>query len=250
MKTLLTTVSLAALVAAPLALATPETEEEHLAYSLGVTLGESMHADVEDLDIDTFTQGMRDVFDDNELALNEDEMADALATFQQNAMEARQQEASQVATENQKQGKAFLEENAERDAVTVTDSDLQYEALESGDGQTPGAEDTVKVDYEGTLLDGTVFDSSIERGEPVSFKVNQVIEGWQEALQLMSVGDTWKLYIPAELAYGERGQGPIGPNEVLTFRVELLDVESAEKAESAEQAESAEDTKKDAEDDE
>jgi FKBP-type peptidyl-prolyl cis-trans isomerase FklB len=159
-------------------------------------------------------------------------------------MEARQQEASQVATENQKQGKAFLEENAERDAVTVTDSGLQYEALESGDGQTPGAEDTVKVDYEGTLLDGTVFDSSIERGEPVSFKVNQVIEGWQEALQLMSVGDTWKLYIPAELAYGERGQGPIGPNEVLTFRVELLDVESAE------QAESAADTKKDAEDDE
>ncbi|MDN6180019.1 MAG: FKBP-type peptidyl-prolyl cis-trans isomerase [Halomonas subglaciescola] len=228
MKTLLTTVSLAALVAAPLALAAPESEEERLAYSLGVTLGESMHADVDDLDIDTFTQGMRDVFGDNELALSEDEMADALATFQKNAMEERQQEAAQAATDNQQQGEEFLQENAERDAVTTTDSGLQYEELESGDGQTPGAEDTVKVDYEGKLLDGTVFDSSIERGEPVSFQVDQVIEGWQEALELMSVGDKWTLYIPADLAYGERGQGPIGPNEVLTFTVELLDVEDAE----------------------
>ncbi|WP_017429264.1 FKBP-type peptidyl-prolyl cis-trans isomerase [Vreelandella jeotgali] len=225
MKTLLTTVSLAALVAAPLALAAPETDEERLAYSLGVTLGESMHDDIDDLDIDTFTSGMRDVFNDNDLALSEDEVASALAAFQKDAMETRQKEAAEVATENKKQGETFLADNAERDAVTVTDSGLQYEVLESGDGQTPGPEDTVKVDYEGKLLDGTVFDSSIERGEPVSFQVNQVIKGWQEALELMSVGDKWKLYIPADLAYGERGQGPIGPNEVLTFSVELLDVE-------------------------
>ena len=107
----------------------------------------------------------------------------------------------------------------------MTDSGVQYEVLESGDGATPGAEDTFEVHYEGTLLDGTVFDSSLERGESVSFRADQVIEGWQEALQMMSVGDTWMLYIPSDLAYGERGQGPIGPNEVLTFRVELLGIE-------------------------
>ncbi|GAB2725166.1 FKBP-type peptidyl-prolyl cis-trans isomerase [Halomonas garicola] len=225
MKTLLTAVPLAALVAAPLAFAAPETEDERLAYSLGVTLGESMHADIEELDIDTFTRGMRDVFEKDELALSEEEMAEALAAFQQNAMAEREAEAAELAEENLEQGETFLADNAERDEVTVTESGLQYEELESGDGETPAADDTVKVDYEGTLRDGTVFDSSIERGEPVSFKVNQVIEGWQEALELMSEGDVWKLYIPADLAYGERGQGPIGPNEVLTFRVELLDVE-------------------------
>ncbi|GAA3909528.1 macrophage infectivity potentiator Mip [Halomonas cibimaris] len=225
MKTLLTAIPFAALVAAPLALAAPQTDDERLAYSLGVTLGKSMHADIEELDIDTFSQGMRDVFEGSELALGEDEMKEALAAFQQNAMQARQQEAAALAAENLEQGEAFLKENAEREEVTVTDSGLQYEVLESGDGATPAADDSVKVDYEGTLRDGTVFDSSIERGEPVSFKVNQVIKGWQEALQLMSEGDVWKLYIPADLAYGERGQGPIGPNKVLIFHVELLDVE-------------------------
>ncbi|WP_311945361.1 FKBP-type peptidyl-prolyl cis-trans isomerase [Halomonas piscis] len=225
MKTLLTALPLAALVAAPLALAAPDTDDERLAYSLGVTLGESMHADIEKLDIDTFTRGMRDVFEESELAMSEEEMAEALATFQQDAMAEREAEAAELAEENLRQGETFLADNAEREAVTVTESGLQYEVLESGDGETPDADDTVKVDYEGKLRDGTVFDSSIERGEPVSFKVNQVIEGWQEALQLMSEGDVWKLYIPADLAYGERGQGPIGPNEVLTFRVNLLDVE-------------------------
>ena len=96
--------------------------------------------------------------------------------------------------------------------------------LEAGDGATPSAGDTVKVHYEGKLLDGTVFDSSYERGEPVSFQVGQVIPGWQEALKMMSVGDTWMVYIPADLAYGSSGQGPIGPNEMLTFKVELLDL--------------------------
>ncbi|WNK20436.1 FKBP-type peptidyl-prolyl cis-trans isomerase [Halomonas piscis] len=225
MKTLLTALPLAALVAAPLALAAPDTDDERLAYSLGVTLGESMHADIEKLDIDTFTRGMRDVFEESELAMSEEDMAEALATFQQDAMAEREAEVAELAEENLRQGETFLADNAEREAVTVTESGLQYEVLESGDGETPDADDTVRVDYEGKLRDGTVFDSSIERGEPVSFKVNQVIEGWQEALQLMSEGDVWKLYIPADLAYGERGQGPIGPNEVLTFRVNLLDVE-------------------------
>lgn len=213
------------LLVAPLAAAAPETEEERLAYSLGVTLGESMQADIEDLDIDTFTDGMRDVFEGNELALDEAQMSEALMTFQEQSMAAREAEAAEAAEANRQAGEEFLAENAERDDVTVMESGLQYEVLESGDGESPGPQDTVEVNYEGTLLDGTVFDSSFERGESVSFQVNQVIEGWQEALQAMSVGDSWMLYIPADLAYGESGQGPIGPNEVLTFRVELLDVE-------------------------
>lgn len=226
MKTLLTSASLAALLAAaPLVLAAaPETDEEKLGYSLGVTLGQSIQQDVEDLDIDAFTQAIRDVFDGGELEMSDEEMAEALTTFQQEAMAAREAEAEQRSAANRAEGEAYLEENAEQEGVTVTDSGLQYRELESGDGATPGADDTVEVHYEGTLIDGTVFDSSYERGEPVSFQVGQVIEGWQEALQLMSVGDTWEVVIPSDLAYGAQGQGPIGPHETLIFKVELLDV--------------------------
>ena len=229
MKRLLTTASLTALLtAAPLALAAPETDEERLGYSLGVTLGKSIQQDVEDLDIDTFTQAIRDVFEGNELALSDEEMAAALTKFQQEAMEARAAETQQKAEANKAEGQAYLDENAEQDGVTVTDSGLQYRELESGDGATPGADDTVEVHYEGQLIDGTVFDSSYERGEPVSFRVGQVIEGWQEALKLMSVGDTWEIVIPSDLAYGAQGQGPIGPHETLVFKVELLDVTPAD----------------------
>ncbi|MGO2008646.1 FKBP-type peptidyl-prolyl cis-trans isomerase [Vreelandella alkaliphila] len=226
MKALFSSTALASLLlVAPFAAAAPETDEQRLAYSLGVTLGESMQVDIEDLDLDAFTDGMRDVFDGKELALSEEEMMEALVAFQERSMAEREQEAAEIAQLNLEEGQAYLAENAEREEVEVTESGLQYEVLESGDGATPGAEDTVEVNYEGMLLDGTVFDSSFERGQSVSFQVNQVIEGWQEALQLMSVGDSWMLYIPAELAYGEGGQGPIGPNEMLTFRVELLGVE-------------------------
>ncbi|SEL62677.1 FKBP-type peptidyl-prolyl cis-trans isomerase [Halomonas daqiaonensis] len=228
MKTLLTSASLAALLtAAPLALAAaPETDDEKLSYSLGVTLGQSIQQDVEELDIDAFTQAIRDVFDDGELAMSDEQMAAALTRFQQEAMAAREAETEQRAAANRAEGEAYLAENAELDAVTVTDSGLQYRELESGDGATPGPDDTVEVHYEGTLIDGTIFDSSYDRGEPVSFEVGQVIEGWQEALQLMSVGDTWEIVIPSDLAYGAQGQGPIGPHETLIFEVELLDVAS------------------------
>jgi FKBP-type peptidyl-prolyl cis-trans isomerase FklB len=226
MKTLLSSTALVGtLLMAPYAAAAPETDDERLAYSLGVTLGESMQADVEDLDIDAFSDGMRDVFAGNELALGEEEIAQALTSFQERAMQEREAQAAALAEANKAEGETFLTENAERDDVTVTDSGLQYEVIEAGDGASPGAQDSVEVHYEGTLLDGSVFDSSLERGEPVTFRVDQVIEGWQEALQLMSVGDVWKLYIPSALAYGESGQGPIGPNEVLIFNVELLDIE-------------------------
>jgi len=226
MKTLLTSASLAALLTtAPLALAAaPESDAEKLGYSLGVTLGQSIQQDVEGLDVDAFTQAVRDVFDGSELEMSDEEMAEALTKFQQEAMAARDAEAEQQAAANRAEGEAYLAENAEQEGVTVTESGLQYRELTSGNGATPGADDTVEVHYEGTLIDGTVFDSSYERGEPVSFQVGQVIEGWQEALQLMEVGDTWEVVIPSDLAYGAQGQGPIGPHETLIFKVELLDV--------------------------
>jgi FKBP-type peptidyl-prolyl cis-trans isomerase FklB len=226
MKTLLTSASLVALLgAAPMALAAPETEDERLGYSLGVTLGQSIQQDVTDLDVDAFTQAINDVFAGEELAMSDEEMAESLMAFQQEAMAAREAENAQQTEANRAEGEAYLAENAEQDGVTVTDSGLQYRELESGDGATPAADDSVEVHYEGKLIDGTVFDSSYERGEPVSFQVGQVIEGWQEALQLMSVGDTWEVVIPSDLAYGDQGQGPIGPHETLIFKVELLDID-------------------------
>ena len=122
-------------------------------------------------------------------------------------------------------GAAFLAENGERTEVTTTSSGLQYEVLASGTGEQPGPADHVTTHYHGTLLDGSVFDSSVQRGEPAGFRVNRVIQGWQEALQLMRVGDKWKLYVPSELAYGSSGMRGIGPDETLIFEVELLGVQ-------------------------
>ncbi|MCC5881889.1 MAG: FKBP-type peptidyl-prolyl cis-trans isomerase [Halomonas sp.] len=225
MKTLLTSASLATLVAvAPFALAAPETEDERLSYSLGIAYGQSIAQEYPELDVDAFTDAIRDIIEGNDPAMGADEMAETLSQFQQNALANRQAEAEELAEHNLAEGQAFLAENAEREEVTTTDSGLQYEVLESGDGESPGPSSHVEVHYEGTLVDGSVFDSSLERGQPLSFRVDQVIEGWQEALQLMSVGDSWMLYIPPELGYGAQGQGPIGPNETLIFRVELLDV--------------------------
>lgn len=251
MKTLLTSASLVALMsAAPLALAAPESDQERLGYSLGVTLGQSIQQDVSDLDIDAFTQAIRDVYSGDELALSDQEMSETLSQFQQQAQQERAAEKEKRAEANQAEGKAYLEENAEKDGVTVTDSGMQYRELESGDGDStsPSAEDTVKVNYEGKLIDGTVFDSSYERGEPVSFRVGQVIEGWQEALQLMSVGDKWEIVIPSELAYGAQGQGPIGPHETLIFEVELLDVTPAKSASASDDSTSPDSTAQDSAD--
>lgn len=132
---------------------------------------------------------------------------------------------AQLADSNRAAGEAFLEENAQREGVVTLPSGLQYEVIEEGDGATPGRRSTVVVHYSGTLIDGTPFDSSLQRGEPARFPVNRVIPGWTEALRLMQVGDKWRLFIPADLAYGDRGVGPvIAPGSTLIFEVELLEV--------------------------
>ncbi|GAB2789405.1 macrophage infectivity potentiator Mip [Halomonas shantousis] len=227
MKKLVTAVAFGSLLTAPLlTFAAPQSDEEKLSYSIGATLGQSLVQDIDNLDIDAFTQAIEDVYSDADLQMSEEEMMQTLSQFQQQKVAEREQEMKQLAEENRKASEAFLAENAKKEGVEVTDSGLQYKVLESGDGESPSADSTVKVHYEGTLPDGTVFDSSYKRGEPISFQVDQVIEGWQEALPMMHVGDTWMLYVPSDLAYGPAGTGgPIGPNQALTFKVELLGIE-------------------------
>ncbi|MCK2045827.1 MULTISPECIES: FKBP-type peptidyl-prolyl cis-trans isomerase [Chromohalobacter] len=230
MKRLMTAVAFGGLVATPLlAMAAPQSDEAKLSYSIGATLGQSIKQDISDLDTDAFTQAVEDVYAGDDLQMSDDEIAATLSDFQKQKMAEQKKEKAQSAEKNRKASEAFLEENAKKDGVKVTDSGLQYKVLESGDGETPSADDTVKVNYEGKLPDGTVFDSSYERGEPITFQVGQVIEGWQEALQKMQVGDTWMLYVPADLAYGQGGTGgPIGPNQALTFKIELLGIEAGD----------------------
>lgn len=204
-----------------------ESEQARLAYAVGVTLARNLQTDMEDLDVDAFTGAIRDVYDgDDSVRLNDQEIGEVLQNYQQQMVAEQQQAQEEQARENATAGENFLEENAARDGVETTDSGLQYRVEEPGDQSAaqPGASDRVRVHYEGRTVDGEVFDSSMERGEPVDFRVDQVIPGWQQALEMMHPGATWEIFIPAELAYGEAGTGPIGPNQTLIFTVELLEV--------------------------
>jgi len=194
-------------------------------YSVGFTMADNLIKNFSsDVDQEAFLRGAGDRFAGRERVVSEEASRSAL-----NAVVAQQQVAAAArADENLAAGKAFLEENGKREEVTVLPSGLQYEVLVAAEGDKPGPTDTVTTHYHGTLLDGTVFDSSYDRGEPASFPLNRVIPGWTEALQLMPVGAKWRLYIPPELAYGSQERGPIPANSTLVFDVELLDIEGRE----------------------
>jgi len=219
-----------------------KSEDQKASYALGFRSAEQMSA-MENLDLDAMVAGLRDGFgDEPESRLGEDaDMDQLIRDYQTRMMEARQKKMEEQAQANLEEGQEFLDENADKDGVEVTDSGLQYQVLESGDegAQSPTLEDTVEVHYKGMLRDGTVFDSSIERDKPAVFGLKHIIPGWQEALPMMKVGDKWKLFLPPELGYGEQGAGgDIGPNEVLIFEVELLDVkDQGAKKKQAEEAE-------------
>ncbi|WP_110647874.1 FKBP-type peptidyl-prolyl cis-trans isomerase [Salinicola peritrichatus] len=230
MKRLVTAVALGSVMTLPLTAVAQDkvdldSDQAKLSYSIGATLGQGLSQDIKDLDVDAFSAAIRDVYGDDDLQMSQDEISSTLTQYQQQKMAEQKAERQKLAEDNRKKSEAFLADNAKKDGVKTTESGLQYKVLKSGDGESPSGDDTVRVNYEGTLPDGTVFDSSYQRGEPISFKVDQVIPGWQEALKMMHVGDTWMIYVPSDLAYGPAGTGgPIGPNQALQFKVELLGI--------------------------
>ncbi|RXJ73341.1 peptidylprolyl isomerase [Veronia nyctiphanis] len=199
-----------------------ETVEQKASYGIGLQMGQQLAGSgLEGLQVDAIAKGIATSLAGNMPELEVDEINDALRELHTKAEADRQEAAKEAAAE----GEAFLAENAKRDAVTVTESGLQYEVLVAGEGEVPSSDKQVRVHYHGELTDGTVFDSSVSRGEPAEFPVTGVIAGWVEALQMMPVGSKWKLFIPQDLAYGERGAGAaIPPFAALVFEVELLDI--------------------------
>jgi FKBP-type peptidyl-prolyl cis-trans isomerase FklB len=209
----------------PISRATPpqlKTLDDKAAYAVGLNIGQGLLADELALNPELIAKGLTDALKKSKPLLTEEQITATMTEFSK-VMQTKAAAKNKVVADK---GVAFLAENKKKKGVTTTESGLQYEVLTAGKGASPKKTDKVKVHYHGTLVDGKVFDSSVERKEPASFGVGQVIPGWTEALQLMKVGDKWKLVIPPDLAYGARGTpgGPIGPNAVLIFEVELLDI--------------------------
>ncbi|OON70028.1 FKBP-type peptidyl-prolyl cis-trans isomerase N-terminal domain-containing protein [Hymenobacter sp. CRA2] len=200
--------------------------KQQISYIIGRDLARNFAEQGVDLDVDTLAASLKEALSGQQSRLSPQQMQAAMQQFQQQ-MQAQQPQGGGggSAEENKAEGEAFLAENKNKPGVTTLPSGLQYEVLQEGSGKKAGPKSSVTTHYHGTLIDGTVFDSSYERGEPATFGVNQVIAGWTEALQLMSEGAKWRLYIPSNLAYGTRGAGSdIGPNAALVFDVELLKV--------------------------
>lgn len=207
-----------------------DTKEQRLGYSIGTMFGSRMSQDFSELDMKTFMAGFQDSFAGKEGKMSMDEVTKTIQDYQQEQMKKAQLEEEKAAAEAKAASAAWLKEKEAEDGVKKTDSGLLYKVITTGEGDKPSATDTVKVDYEGSLMDGTVFDSSYKRGEAITFPLNGVIPGWTEGLQLMPVGSKYELYIPADLAYGPGGTGPIPPNAALKFVVELHDIEKPEAA--------------------
>lgn len=197
------------------------TDETRVSYGIGRQLGGQLRDNPPPgVSLEAIVAGLTDAFNGADSRVNE---ADLSASFKV-IRDVMQAEAAAKAEAAAGAGKAFLAENAQREGIITLPSGLQYEVINTGDGAKPGRDDTVRTHYHGTLIDGSVFDSSYERGQPAEFPVGGVIAGWTEALQLMNAGSKWRLYVPSELAYGAQGVGSIAPHSVLIFDIELLDV--------------------------
>ena len=206
-------------------------QKDKASYSIGYDIGETFKKQKFDLNSDAMFAGLKDALAGKEAALSKEEREKTLQTLQKEMMDKQVAASKEAATKNAAEGEKFLAENKKKDGVKTTVSGLQYKVLKEGSGPTPKETDTVVTNYKGTLLDGTEFDSSYKRNEPMTFPVNRVIKGWSEALQLMKPGAKFQLFVPASLAYGERGAGKdIGPNATLIFEVELLSIKPPEPA--------------------
>ncbi|MDA8792755.1 FKBP-type peptidyl-prolyl cis-trans isomerase [Bacteriovoracaceae bacterium] len=201
------------------------TDQEKVSYIIGRQVGGDFLTQGIDVNLDIFFNGVKDGFAETESKISPEETQTIMNAFQEKMQKAQAELSQKLGEQNLTQGKAYLEVNQKADGVTVTSTGLQYKVVTSGTGKSPSNEDSVEVHYEGSLVDGTIFDSSYKRGQTTSFPVNGVIPGWTEALQLMKEGDVWELAIPSEIAYGEQGAGQvIPPHAVLKFKVELIKV--------------------------
>jgi FKBP-type peptidyl-prolyl cis-trans isomerase FklB len=206
----------------PLALV---TEKDKQSYAIGLNVGKSLHRDSVDVEPKFVLQGIEDALADGKILLTDDQIKTLMTDLQTQVEQKREEKRLALAETNKKDGAAFLAANATKEGVVTLPDGLQYKVMVAGAGPKPSATDSVVCNYQGSLLDNTEFDSSYKRGQPVTFNVGGVIKGWTEALQLMPVGSKWQLFIPPDLAYGDRGKGPIGPNATLIFEVELLSIQ-------------------------
>jgi FKBP-type peptidyl-prolyl cis-trans isomerase FklB len=229
MKHLLAAALCAALAMSGIAVAADAPElkgdKEKLSYSVGMDIGANLKRQSIDVDPDLLTRGFRDSYTGGKTLLTEEESRQAIQNFQKQLVAKQAEAAKQMAEKNKADGEKFLAENKGKDGVKTTASGLQYKVMKEGTGKSPTADNTVEVHYKGTLIDGTEFDSSHKRGQTATFPVSGVIPGWTEGLQLMKEGGKYQLFVPSNLAYGERGAGrDIGPNAALVFEVELISV--------------------------
>lgn len=209
----------------------PKTEDETISYSFGVYIGKQLKSQNENLDVAQFTKGFTAGYTGENILIDDEAVKKNLDKMVEKLEKEAIAKAKADAEKNQQEAKKFFEENAKVEGVVADESGLQYKIIKEGEGENPKVEDWVTVDYEGTLLNGEVFDSSFKRGEPAKFKLNQVIKGWQLGLQKMKPGAEYMLYIPADLAYGEIGAGDkIGPNSALIFKVNLISIGEEVKA--------------------
>jgi FKBP-type peptidyl-prolyl cis-trans isomerase len=211
-----------------------KTQKEKISYAIGMNIGTGMHRQSLQIDPNILLRGLKDALAGGKTLLTDEEAKAVMTQLQNDMRKAQQEKMQQAGAANKKEGEAFLEANKTKEGVKVLPSGLQYKILKEGTGPKPTATDTVVCNYRGTLIDGKEFDSSYKRGEPATFPVNGVIKGWTEALQLMSVGSKWQLFLPSDLAYGDRGAGAdIGPDATLIFEVELISIQQAKPTETA-----------------
>lgn len=204
----------------------PKTAADIASYGIGQQIANNFKSDGVEINMDQLVLGLKDAMQDLKPRYTDAELQAAFQTFSRAVQAGRDQRKAVAGDKNKLQGQAFLLANAKKPGVKATASGLQYQVIKAGPGASPKATDTVQVNYEGTLIDGKVFDSSLRAGQPASFRVDGVIPGWTEALQLMHVGDKWRIFVPSELAYGAEGAGnAIGPHSVLIFDVELLGIQ-------------------------
>jgi FKBP-type peptidyl-prolyl cis-trans isomerase FklB len=204
-----------------------KNENDKISYSVGYQVGSDFKRQGVDLNTDLMVKGVQDAMSGGKPLMTQEEMNKTLVDLKKKIVGEEQEERKKAAEKNLAEGKKFLEANAKKEGVKTLPSGLQYKVIKAGSGTSPGKTDSVTVNYRGTLVDGTEFDSSYARGNPATFQVNRVIAGWTEALQRMKPGAKWQLFIPANLAYGERGAGSrIGPNSALIFEVELISVQA------------------------